>query len=254
MDVTVYAVASNYVLLDRGYLTNDGDREGMWVCPVLGVSWQSDTPCAWDEEGFCLAAADPAGWPPADAQPPPVAVQTDPVEDQIPVQPPARPTPPPLRVAPVLQAPPPQPQIIYRDVYVTPPPLPTTPPDQVVSVFAWPTATTPPVATAVPPTPTEVPTAVPPPTPTVAPTAVAMPVVDELADASLPPPPLPQPSGPVWWVAALGQDANWIVTTMTFRVETPRPPIDLPFREILPVPPLAIVKSERSLSDLKVTD
>ena len=104
MDVTVYAVASNYVLLDRGYLTNDGDREGMWVCPVLGVSWQSDTPCAWDEEGFCLAAADPAGWPPADAQPPPVAVQTDPVEDQIPVQPPARPTPPPLRVAPVPQA------------------------------------------------------------------------------------------------------------------------------------------------------
>jgi hypothetical protein len=101
------------------------ERSGTGMCALAQWAWTSDVPCAVDGDGVCEAAADPAGWPPPAAEPPP----------DVPVPPPtARPTSPPPTAVPVRRAAPtpptpaPRVQVVVQTVVVTAVPTDTPPP------------------------------------------------------------------------------------------------------------------------------
>jgi hypothetical protein len=104
------------------------ERSGAGMCALAQRAWTSDVPCATDGDGVCEATADPAGWPPAAAEPPPET-------------PTPRPTPPPAvvptlpvpRAAPAPPPPVPQVLVVVQTVVVAAMPTDTPIPDSTVT-------------------------------------------------------------------------------------------------------------------------
>ena len=125
------------------------ERSGAGMCALAQWSWTSDVPCATDGDGVCDAAADPAGWPPAAAEPPPEVPEPGPTSPPITV--PAAPA---IRAAPPPPPAAPQVRVVVQTVVVTavptdtPIPEPTSTPTPSPMATRSPTATTMPTSTA----------------------------------------------------------------------------------------------------------